>query len=204
MPEEVTKEWLERIGLSPNLATRNLHGLRYLGLITEGGYTTEIAERLRVAPAEEFPTELETIIRKAYAKIFALRDPSTDARSRIDDAFRHESPAAQRSRMVACFLGLCAFAGIPLKEAPPSREVRNRVGTPKKKPEASRPVGPATPSQPPAQITRSEIQEVWRGAGALDPALAGIVAKIPEIETREDLERWWVMFKSAFEFVKKI
>ena len=36
----------------------------------------------------------------------------------------------------------------------------------------------------------------------LDPALAGIVAKIPEIETREDLERWWSMFKSAFEFVK--
>jgi hypothetical protein len=199
MPEQVTKEWLERIGLSPNLASRNLHGLRYLGLINEAGYTTEVAERLRVTPAEELPSMLEGVVRKAYAKIFAIRDPSVDARSRVDDAFRHETPSGQRSRMVACFLGLCAMAGIPLKEAPPARETRNRVGQPRKKAETrtttTTPVErPTTPSSP-------------EGAGgSAKTAVALLLAKFPDFDPAWPdavKEKWFDGFARLQDELKK-
>jgi hypothetical protein len=38
----------------------------------------------------------------------------------------------------------------------------------------------------------------------LHPAIAGIVAAIPELETAEDLERWITSFRATFTMVKKI
>jgi len=112
MPASIGREWFEKIGLSPNLAPRNLHALRYLGLIDRADTPTALAERLRVAAGDDYPAVLEKIVRTAYASVFALRDPAIDPRSRLEDAFRHEKPSAQRARMVACFLGLCRQAAI--------------------------------------------------------------------------------------------
>lgn len=122
LPDRISKEWLERIGLSGNLATRNLHALRYLRLIDDGARPSEIAQRLRIASAEAYPAILGAVVRTAYAEVWATRDPANDDRERLADAFRHLSPAAQRSRMVAFFLGLCAQAHLPLKDPPPSRD----------------------------------------------------------------------------------
>ena len=36
---------------------------------------------------------------------------------------------------------------------------------------------------------------------SLDPALAGLVAKLASIKTTEDLDRWWTALRSTFEFV---
>jgi hypothetical protein len=121
-PARVDRHWFERIGLSANLATRNIHALRYLRLVDDGCCPTELAERLRVAPAPAFAATLEPIVRTAYARVWALCDPGRASRSQIEDAFRHERPDAQRVRMVGCFLGLCALAGIrPAETAPPRR-----------------------------------------------------------------------------------
>ncbi|GAC1428667.1 MAG: hypothetical protein NVSMB5_23320 [Candidatus Velthaea sp.] len=145
MPLSIGREWFERIGLSGNLAPRNLHALRYLGLIDHADAPTPLAERLRVASADEYPAVLERVVRTAYGKVFAVRDPAIDSRARLDDAFRHEKPSAQRSRMVACFVGLCAQAGITLKASPakvpvgPSRIGRPRAGKTAAPPDAAAP-----------------------------------------------------------------
>lgn len=131
MPDRVTKEWFARIGLSENLATRNLHGLRYLRLIDERDIPTDIAEKLRLASSEAYRAILAAVLRTAYAKVWAVVDPAHESRQRIEDAFRHEAPSAQRGRMVACFLGLCIEAGL----LPPALHVRSgrssRVGDPR-------------------------------------------------------------------------
>jgi hypothetical protein len=136
MPQVVERAWFERIGLSANLASRNLHALRYLRLIADDNQPTELAERLRSTEAGRFPATLAPIVRTAYARIWAVCDPTTETRGRIEDAFRSEQPAAQRARMVTCFIGLCMLADIPLRgdrplpRARPARPSRLAATTP--------------------------------------------------------------------------
>jgi len=192
VPDQVTKEWLSKIGLSPNLAPANLRGLEFLGLIDAGGFPTDLAHLVRSAPSDQYPALLQKIVQDAYRPIFKVADPSTATRTQIDDAFRHEKPEAQRSRMVAFFLGLCREAGIAVKEAPqggrPPKVLAVRVG------------------QPLHRITRQGPRIVSSAVTGrpLDPALVGIVSKISELETSEELESWIAMFRAAFNFVKKL
>ncbi len=204
MPEKVDSEWLERVGLSPNLSPKNLHALRFLGLMDEEGYTTQVAHRLRGAAGEEYPSVLEEIVRKAYRPIFELRNPSQDSRTRLEDAFRNLEPQAQRSRMVACFLGLCSLALIPLKESPPVRETASRTVRPR----------PATIRNPNERLVADRARIVPRFAtlqaqavppissALLDPVLRGLIDKLAEIEDTAELDSWFSVFKSAFAFVK--
>ncbi|GAC1418111.1 MAG: hypothetical protein NVSMB64_27880 [Candidatus Velthaea sp.] len=158
MPAAIGREWFEKIGLSGNLAPRNLHALRYLGLIDQADAPTPLAERLRVASMDEYPAVLERVVRTAYAKVFALRDPAVDSRARLDDAFRHEKPSAQRSRMVACFVGLCAQTGIALKDRP-----------------VSAPAGAG-------RIGRPRAVKIVASPAAASPGLELLVAKFPEFD----------------------
>lgn len=200
IPEQITKEWMTKIGLSPNLFTLNLRALQFLGLVDESGYPTDAARRLRTAPSDEYHKVLEQIVRSAYKPIFEVVEPTTASRTQVDDAFRHEKPEAQRARMVAFFLGMCREAGITLQEAPvggrPSKAQGKRVGR-KTAPKEQAPVTDSsiitTPLALPPAPTRS-----------LDPALVGIVGKIGELETKADLDAWVEMFRAAFNFVKKI
>jgi hypothetical protein len=202
MPEIVSKDWLERIGISPNLTAKNLHALRYLGLIDDSGYTTDVAQRLRTATSEEYTTVLEEIVRKAYRSIFAIREPAVDSRNRIEDAFRTEQPQAQRPRMVACFLGLCVLAGMPLKEAPPARE----TSSPKKGPAVQRkpreaPEPAPSPAAEAPRATDNRPRQLVR-PDALDPVLGGLINTVPQIETVAELEEWYQVFRAAFSYVK--
>ncbi len=210
MPEQLGKEWLERIGLSAHLSTKNMHALRYLGLVDDLGFTTDVAQRLRTATSEEYPSVLEEIIRKSYRKVFEIRNPSIDSRTRIDDAFRHEQPQAQRSRMVACFLGLCALAGMPLKEAPPQRDgAARRANSPPVKrsrvetatTELPRKVSAA--DAPPVPQEAPPTRPIEYNTG-LNPVLAGLLKSVPDLDTAEELEEWYLVFKAAFLFVKNM
>lgn len=206
MPEQITKDWLTRIGLSPNLTSQNLLALRYLDLIDENGNTTEAAERLRVARSDEYPSVLEGIVRKAYAKILEFADPSKDSKTRITDAFRQEQPSAQRSRMVTCFLGLCAMAGIPLKEAPPTRtESQNRVGKARKIKDTIEPTRALEPPRiehnvtPAAASASSSVNGSSRVAEML-------LAKLPEFNPEWSAEvqtKWFDAFTRLQESLQK-
>jgi hypothetical protein len=205
MPEQIDKDWLERVGISPNLTAKNLHALRFLGLIDEQGYTTSVASRLRIASSEEYPSVLEEILRKAYRLVFEIRDPSTDSRTRIDDAFRKELPQAQRSRMVALFMGLCQMALISLKEAPPARGNRESRGA--SKPKTTQPPLPTPAREGPRYTPPPDL--VYRTSGVpptavLDPILTGLINTLSQIESVEELDQWYGVFKSAFSLVNNL
>jgi len=209
MPDQLGKEWLERIGLSSNLTAKNLHALRFLGLIDDAGYTTAVAQRLRGATSEEYPSVLEEIIRKAYAKVFEIRNPSIDSRTRVDDAFRLELPQAQRSRMVACFFGLCAMAGIPLKEAPPLRESQTRKSSslPSKRlrtdmasPIDSTRVATLMPTYHEPETQSRNLEAIK----PFNPVLDGLLRTVPSIDSAEELDEWYQVFRSAFLFVRSM
>jgi hypothetical protein len=203
MPDQVGEDWLEKIGLSPNLAPKNLHGLRFLGLIDEQGYTTDVARRLREATSEEYAAVLEQIVRKAFAPVFAIRNPSEDSRLRIEDAFRKEEPSAQRKRMVAYFLGICALAGIPLKEPPRgSAAGKSRVGVPRKGPLPTNP--PDTPPiNPPATgtVKQPPLFSTLHVPATYDLVLAGLLNRVPSIQTTAALDQWFSVFRAAFELI---
>jgi hypothetical protein len=192
IPEQVTKEWLSKIGLSPNLAATNIRGLQFLGLIDDSGFPTELAQAIRTAPSDQYQSVLSAIIRKAYALIFEVLDPATASRTQIDDAFRHEKPEAQRSRMVAFFLGLCREAGIAVKEPAQGGRPPKKTATGGGRPRPAAEPYPKVLALPPAAVR------------ALDPALVGIIGKISDLETADELEAWIAMFRAAFSFVKKI
>lgn len=193
MPDQVTDDWLVKIGLSPNLTAKNRHALNFLGLIDEQGYTTDVARRIREATSDDYAKVLEEIVRKAFARVFAIRNPSEDSRKRIEDAFRKEEPSAQRGRMVAYFLGICALAGIPLKEPPRGNAAaRSRVGVPRKKDEVGNPPPPPPPSQ--SKVTTPD---------SYDPILTGLLNRVPEITTLGALDDWYQVFRAAFDLIKK-
>lgn len=204
MPEQVEKDWLERIGISPHLTAKNLHALRFLGLIDQDGYTTSVAGRLRVASSEEYPAVLEEIIRKAYRFVFEIRDPAVDARNRIEDTFRKEMPQAQRSRMVALFLGLCQLALMPLREAPPTRSPREGKQAPRKPRSmtvaASDNLAPLMERT--AEMRRPEMTvSTLRTTTGLDPILGQLINTLPQIDSADELDTWYTVFRSAFSLV---
>ena len=213
MPEQVTKEWFEKAGMSANLAPRNLHGLRYLGLVDAEGNTTEVAERLRTAPSEDFATVFEEIVRKAYAPILKFTNPSEDSRTRVEDAFRREEPSAQRARMVTCFIGLCAAAGIPLKESPPQRDAsanaaaRRMQGVVERriaKERAQRGLPPNTVNPPPPELPDPPPPPL---KSRLHPAVQAWIDEMPPAGTqweRNDFENWLAIFKASVERAYKI
>ena len=87
--------------------------MKFLGLVDNADRRTTSMERIGSATTDEYPTVLAEIIREAYAPhAFEVIDPAVHELNQITDAFRLYSPAAQRSRMVALFLGLCVEAGI--------------------------------------------------------------------------------------------
>jgi hypothetical protein len=110
-------------------------------------------------------------------------------------------PQSQWDRMTTLFLGLCRLAGMNVKEPPNERPGKDGPKTPRKRAATTaRVVGPVT-------VTPVHSAQLALTAGSdkrLDPALVGIVGKIADLETAEDLEGWIAMFRAAFAFVKKV
>lgn len=206
MPEQVTREWLERIGISSHLTAKNIHALRFLGLIDEDGHTTAAAGRIRVASSEEYPSVLEELIRKAYRFVFETHNPAEDSRLRIEDAFRRAEPQAQRPRMLALFFGLSQLALMPLKEPPSSRtpKERGRLAVSRK----SKPTAPAAEVAPESsariEVPRSRLRADTVVLHAFDPILAGLLNALPEIQDEAELDKWYAVFKSAFALVRNL
>lgn len=110
LPQPVTVDSIQRIGVTESLAPRTIQTLKLLGLIDDGGNITEQFQRLKRVPTSEFKAELISMLRSAYAPVFELIEPAGATYEHVQDAFRTFKPEGQRDRMVSLFLGLLEYA----------------------------------------------------------------------------------------------
>jgi hypothetical protein len=200
LPPKINSDYLRQLGISEAIVPRVARTLEFLEITREGA-TSDIAERIAVTPESEWPAVFQEVLRIAYDEVFRVIDPETSTRKAVDDAFRPMKPSGQRNRMVTLFLGLCQAAGFAVKEPPyqrpgqgqPKREKVVKAKLVKQKQDVP------YSSQSFSIIERPALQQ----PGRLHPALVGIVATIPDIETRADLELWVTSFKATMELVKR-
>ena len=112
LPEPLTLEGLERVGVPSTMTGTVLKALRFLELVDEGGNRLPGFERLRRASSVDYQATLAEIIRESYINVFQIADPVRDSYEQLHDAFRGFDPENQRPKMVRLFLGLCEEAGI--------------------------------------------------------------------------------------------
>jgi hypothetical protein len=112
LPNPVTNQVVERIGIPAGNVPRTILLLRFLDITDANGNLTGKYERLKRARSEEYQSILAEIILEGYGDVFHYVEPATASVESIGDAFRHYEPAAQRTRMVTLFIGLCEEAGI--------------------------------------------------------------------------------------------
>jgi hypothetical protein len=110
LPQPLTPDSIQRVGVTESLAPRTIQTLKLLGLIDEDGLVTEQFERLRRVPTSDFKAELVSMLRASYAPVFEVLEPSGASYEQVQDAFRTFKPEGQRDRMVSLFLGLLDYA----------------------------------------------------------------------------------------------
>ncbi len=202
---KIDVDFLGQLGIGDGMVTRTLRALEFLGFTQAGdeGAPTPLLEQYIVSGESDAQALLAEAIRKSYDAIFRAVDPISDDRAKVQTAFKVMKPQGQWARMTTLFLGLCQAAGIPVKDAPFSRPGKDQATQPNRKARVRTKLNaqPRQQAGPPAQAASNSIPVPSR---TIDPALVGIIGKVAELETLDDLEAWIAMFRAAFQFVKKI
>ena len=121
LPDQITIQVLQSVGVPIGNGPRTLQALRFLGLMRDDGSHTDAFDNLARASESEYPAMLAEVVRKAYDAVFTIVDPKSDGTIAVTDAFRQYRPEAQRQKMVTLFMGLCEVAEIT------DRPVRRRA-----------------------------------------------------------------------------
>ena len=182
----LTKDVLERAGVSKSLIARTIPALMTLELIDEEYNPTETLENLRRVPEPELQDHLAAWIKSVYADVLSFVEP-TDNETAIRDAFRGYKPVGQQTRMVSLFLGLCRAAGLRGDEpAPkPRPHARTRVGQ-RREPAPRKTTRKAAPAQSAPKLN-------------VPPALEGLLNSLPASGKWSQIQR--DKFLSTFEAV---
>lgn len=194
LPQPISSEVLGRAGVSESLIPRTLQALQSLDLIDDKGMATKTLEGLRLASEGEFKARMLDWLNGAYADVLNFVDPAAADEVAVRDAFRTYNPVGQQPRMVTLFMGLYSAAGVGPDRAPsqsrPSRPTNRSANNPRSKP-AGKP------------DARRAQQEQHYSAGGLPPALAGLLAQLPEANqgwTKERRDRFLITFGSVLDF----
>ena len=193
LPDRIDGEYLKDAGVPDGTNTRTLFALRFLGLIEQTGEPTPALQAIGVSTDEEYQANLASLVRHAYAEVFATVDPATDSQVVIVNFFRRYTPASQRERMVVFFLGMCREAGIPTLDVP--RQRASKASAPSRK--ASETKSPSRAELPSAPSRSSAIP-------ILAPALDGLVRSLPpvgEVFPKPRRRQWLGMVEATLEYL---
>lgn len=208
LPDVIDNDFLRVAQISENLYGRVHDGMRFLGLVDEGGHPTDALAAISAAGEEEYRSILAGAVREAFAEDFNRVDPGQDTQAVIVDAFKRYAPRSQTKRMVMLFLGLCREAGIPVAEAPRERKMagapaRKRspgsVGQATKTPKdrsnsgGGAPTGPASSDtllgvtvEDIALLDENDFAEVWSALGKIARARGRASLKPPTTDGSSD------------------
>jgi hypothetical protein len=196
LPESIDSEYLKDAGIPDGTVGRTLFAMQFLGLIGEDGIVAPAMKSIQTSTDEEYKAILAGLIREAYKEVFSVVDPGEETQDKILNVFRRYTPASQRERMVAFFLGICREAGIPTMDVP---KMRTMV--------VAKVVRPSFKGQPAGQV-RTKVE---RGAvppqphvSDVEPALEGLIRSLPKPGTALNAARrkqWLDMAEATLKFV---
>lgn len=130
LPNPVTSDTLEAIGIPKGNTSRTFQALKFLGLVDAENQQTAKLDRVARASSAEFQQVLAEAVKSAYGRVFTIVDPAQDDQTAVEDAFRQFEPAGQRRRMVTLFMSLCDEAGLVDSQrllSPPRKSERRRT-----------------------------------------------------------------------------
>lgn len=99
-------EELSALGIRESLVARTLQALRILELVDDDGEATEVFEGLATHSRADFSSRLGALLRRVYAPVFNVIDPTRTTQDELAEAFKQFGPPSQRSRMVTLFIHL--------------------------------------------------------------------------------------------------
>lgn len=206
LPSRVTADYLLSLGIGEGMIPRNLATLSFLGLVDTDSAPTQRLKDMVTASDDEWRALFQATLRESYPMIFRAVNPEHDERIKVFNAFRPMTPQSQWNRMTTLFLGLCRLAGMDVKEPPNQRPGKDGPVKPKSVVRATARIrqGRQTANATGVVTAPPHLALPPAPEKKLDPALVGIVGKIADLETAEDLEAWIAMFRAAFAFVKKV
>lgn len=122
-PKKVDAGLLQDYGISKGNTFSLLSALKFLGLTDNAGIPTPAFASVQTM-GEEFRSNLQEIVQKAYADLFSRLDVSRDSRDHIWNYFSRNYSTSQADKATILFLDLCKEAGIPVAEEKRARETR--------------------------------------------------------------------------------
>ena len=196
LPNPVTAEALQRLGVSDSLVPRTLQAIKILDLVGEDGRHTEILDRLRRSPEAEYQREMAEWLKAAYEHAMDIIDPATSDEVSIRDAFRHYNPISMQPRMITLFTSLFEAAGVRSTDRPKA--------SPKKAPAPSATSRQQARPTPRGGSQRTAVNNTTPPImTGLHPALAGLLASLPNPEigwTQDSRDRWYAAFGVVLDF----
>ena len=192
LPNPLTAEQLQRLGVSDSLVPRTLQAFKTLDLIGEDGRHTEILEGFRRLPEAEYKPAMAKWLETAYDHALDIIDPATADETSLRDAFRNYNPISMQPRMISLFTALFEASGVRSSDrskAIPKKAAPSGAGLRSSRPSPVRATTPRNPS--------AEHQPDNPAPAGLHPALAGLIASLPSSAqgwTQDARDRWYTAF----------
>ena len=125
-PKKVDKRLLDDYAIPKPNKSALLSALKFLDLIENDGIPTPAFRHLQ-SSGDEFRSNLEQVVRKAYADLFIHLDALGSDRERIRNYFATNYSPATAKKATILFIDLCKEAGLPTGEEP--EEIQKTVVT---------------------------------------------------------------------------
>ena len=181
---------LVRAGVPESIAARTIQSLMILGLLDKDNKpTTEWRELALIRGDEEYRVAFQEWLREAYADVLSFSNPEVDDFARVSQGFLGYQPSGRRQNMVALFLGMWRYAGLPVSESLSAPAPSSKAPTALNRRKSEDRQLSRAKSTPPASRVDVRTKGVV-GIAEVPPALQGLLQQLP-------VERGWTESKRA-------